>query len=418
MIRAATLCLVLGGGVGVGGGVGCSGDAPAAPADAAPPDAKIVSAERPGKRSDVGGVADPASGLVVLFGGDDGPIVNQIPRPVYLGDTWLFRPGFGWEQAMSTDAPSPRGRHAVALDAVGGRMLLHGGRFRAPMTTGDYTLHGDLWAFDFSTRAWTALDDGSGTAPEPRYFAAAAFDATAGTFYLHGGGLNRAPLSLRTTNDVWAYDAAGWRELSPTGTPPSTRLFVAYTHDSRRNRLVVFGGQVGDFVSPGLSDLYALDLGTLAWTRLHDGGSGAPSGRFSSLMTYDAAGDRYLITGGHADPGVVNDVWAFSPETGSWTELAGGDRFTGGGLGCLGNPQEIPAEYVEQDLSAPERRSGGVLSVLGASAWLVGGESDCGDHLDDTWRFDLGTLAWEEILAARSGESCARRNDACSCLCL
>ena len=28
---------------------------------------------------------------------------------------------------------------------------------------------------------------------------------------------------------------------------PSRRLFVAYTYDSQRNRLIVFGGQVGDF---------------------------------------------------------------------------------------------------------------------------------------------------------------------------
>jgi N-acetylneuraminic acid mutarotase len=381
------------------------------------PDAGIQTDVRPSKRSDIAGVADSNTGTIAVFGGDDGPIVNQIPSPSYLGDTWVFDPAQGWSEVTGA-GPSARGRHAVAYDPSGARMLSFGGRWRQSGTTGNYTLYGDLWAFDFNARTWTMVDDGSGTAPTPRYFATSAYDPMAAKLYVYGGDTNPSALTINPSPEVWSHDGQGWTQETVTGTAPSGRLFMAYTYDSSRNRLVIFGGQVGDFVTAAFNDLYALDLGTMTWSQLHDGNGTAPSGRFSALMVYDAERDRYLMTGGHADLGTANDVWAFNPTSNTWSSLQNGDQFTGGSLGCLGNPQEIPADYVTQDLASPERRSGGVFQILGSQAWLFGGESDCSDHLDDTWRFDLTSDSWTELIGARSGESCARRNDSCTCLCI
>jgi hypothetical protein len=53
------------------------------------------------------------------------------------------------------------------------------------------------------------------------------------------------------------------------------------------------------------------------------------------------------------------------------------------------------------------------------SLWVFGGmHAECSDHLDDTWRFDLETAEWSELIEARTGESCARRGDDCACLCI
>lgn len=380
-------------------------------------DSSVPDDVRPGKRSDVTGVANPATGTIALFGGDNGPIVNQTPSPAYVDDTWVFSPTTGWSE-ISASGPSARGRHAVAFDPNGGRMLVFGGRFRAAGTTGNYTLYNDLWAFEFASGTWAMLHDGSGTAPSRRYFAAAAYDADSSTFYLYGGGTNAAPLSISVATDVWAFDGANWSQVTVTGTAPSSRLFVSYAHDTSRDRLIAFGGQIGDFQTPAMNDLYALDLGTGVWSQLHDGSGTAPRGRFSGMMTYDASGDRYLLMGGHADPGVTNDVWAFDPDGGGWSQLSTGDTFTGAALGCLNNPREIPEGYVVEDLTSPERRAGGVFAILGGSLYVFGGESDCSDHLDDVWSLNLTDATWSELIGARSGESCARRNDDCTCLCL
>ena len=393
---------------------GVDGGPDAAPAIDAEP---IDDTPRPGKRSDTAGVADPASNSIVIFGGDDGPIVNQIPSASYLGDTWLYEPDVGWTELETATAPSTRGRQAVGYDPATSRMLLFGGRYRLAGTIGDYTLYNDLWEFSFDTETWTMLDDGQGTAPAPRYFATGAYSPTQSAFYVFGGDTNPGALDIDAALDVWAYDENGWREVTTTGQGPTPRLFMSYTYDPQRDRLVAFAGQVGDFVTPSFNDLYALDLATGTWSVLHDGQGTAPDGRFSSGMTYDSARDRYLIFGGHANSGVENDIWAFDPTNDTWTLLNQGDTFTGSGLGCAGNPSEIPADYVVQDLDSPERRTGGVLTMLGDTLWLMAGETDCSDHLDDTWTMTPEGV-WTEVIEARSGESCARRNDACVCLCI
>ncbi|HTM22091.1 MAG TPA: kelch repeat-containing protein [Kofleriaceae bacterium] len=382
--------------------------------DAGAPDG-LPGETRPGKRSQNAFAADPASGRLLIFGGDTGPIVDQIPQPVFVDDTWVLDPAAGWHP-VAGDRPSARARAASALDPAG-RVLVFGGRWRATGTSGDYTLDRDLWAFDLATESWSLVDDGS-SGPSGREIPVAAFDATDGALYVYGGDTDPSALGIAPSAEVWRFQAGAWSPMAPGGDAPVPRHFMASTFDGNRRRLIIFGGQPGNFVDPGMSDLYALDLGTMTWSQLHPGGAGAPPGRFSATLAYDAEGDRYLLFGGHADPGVTNDLWAFDPDAGTWSELAAGDVFTGRPLGCLGNPAEIPDDYVTQDLAAPERRASATVGLLDGALLVFGGQSDCSDHLDDTWRYSLSSPGWSELLPARSGESCARRNDDCACLCL
>lgn len=376
----------------------------------------LTNMTKPSKRSDIHGAIDPTTGIFAVFGGDDGPIVDQIPQASYRDDTWLFEPGEGWTK-VDTAGPSARGRQAVAYDSNAQRMLIFGGRFRTTGTTGNYTLYNDLWAFDFAARTWEQLSDGAG-GPLPRYFATAGYDAATDTFYVYGGDTNPGALSIDLATDAWSFKDGTWSQISISGSAPEpTRLFMGYTYDAKRNALIAYGGQLGDFVTAANRDIYSLALSTGVWSKLDDGLTG-PSGRFSSMMSYDADGDRYLMMGGHADRGVTNDIWAFDPNGAGWSNLYGGDTFTGAALGCLGNSQEIPKDYMVQDVSGPERRSGGFLGYASGSVWLFGGESDCSDHLDDTWKFSLDTSVWTEVLEAGSGESCLRKNFDCQCLCI
>jgi len=87
-------------------------------------------------------------------------------------------------------------------------------------------------------------------------------------------------------------------------------------------------------------------------------------------------------------------------------------------LGCAGNPSDVPENYVDQDLSAPERRHRGMFTLMHDSLWVFGGmHAECSDHLDDTWRYPLSGGDWTELIESRSGESCLRRDDDCECLC-
>lgn len=378
----------------------------------------LASLDTPSRRSEVLPVADEATGTIAIFGGNDGPIVAQIPQAAYRKDTWVFEPGVGWSEATDV-GPSKRGRYGAAHDPSASRMLVFGGRYRKSSETGNYTLYNDLWSFDMASRTWIELDAGGGNAPEGRYYPAVVWDDANQTLFMWGGATNENALSIEPSNELWAWTPSdGWTEMSTSGTEPSTRVFFGYDYDSSRNRLLIFGGQTGDFVSNAFNDFYALDLDDNTWSRLSKGNRG-PSTRMHAHMTYDDQSDRYLLFGGHTDIGDGNDLWAFDPVDESWSMVYEADVFNNTGLGCNGNGSEVPSNYVTPDLSAPERRHRGMFALMDGSLWLFGGmHAECSGHLDDTWRYDLESNTWTELIEATSGESCARRDDSCTCLCL
>ena len=377
----------------------------------------LTSEDRPTKRGEIYGIADEASNTLLVFGGNDGPIVDQTPKATYLDETWVFEPGTGWTE-LDIEGPSARGRYGQGYDGEKHRAILFGGRWRKDGGSGDYDLYNDLWAFDFGTRTWEELDDGS-DGPPPRYYGATFWDAENEAFYLYGGATNADPMAIKVADDFWKWtEDDGWKEFQTSGDAPSQRTFLAETFDAKRRRLVIFGGQVGDYWSNAYNETYVLDLDGREWTELNDGDD-APSTRMHGQLLYDQARDRYILFGGHTDIGDGNDLWELDPESGEWSELRMADEFTGNGLGCGGNPSDVPADYVEQDLTAPERRHRGVFALMHDNLWIYGGmHAECSDHLDDTWRFPLdGAGDWSELIEARTGESCLRQDADCDCLC-
>jgi len=385
----------------------------------------IETTERPGKRSEVIAIPDVTTNTIMIFGGNEGPIVDQMPYAEYTDETWIFEPGNGWTELELETQPSARGRFTVAYDEANNRAILFAGRWREAGTSGDYELFNDLWQFDFITHEWTLLDDGtSEDAPEGRYYPGAVWDPQSETFYSWGGNINADAMSIQPKRQLYSWtESDGWIKVETSGDKPSRRAFFDTTYDSKRNRLILFAGQVGDFISQAYNDLYALDLNTMKWEQLHDGTGGsyaAPSTRMHPQMNYDPVRDRYLCFGGHTDVGDMNDLWSFDPNTpdADWEMIYEADVFTDAGLGCLTNSRDVPADYVDMDLLAPERRHRGMHAIMYDQLWIFGGmHAECSDHLDDTWRYSLSEEMWFEVIEARTGESCARRDDACECLC-
>ncbi|MEE2751662.1 MAG: kelch repeat-containing protein, partial [Myxococcota bacterium] len=217
-------------------------------------------------------------------------------------------------------------------------------------------------------------------------------------------------------SELWRWKDGVWEELEQSGDVPSTRTFLAEVWDPERKRLVLFGGQVGDYWSLSYNETYALDVTTGQWSQLNDGDG--PSTRMHGHLLYDAQRDRYLLFGGHTDIGDGNDLWSMDPSTGEWTPIREADSFTGEALGCNGNESDVPADYVDQDLTAPERRHRGMYVLMHDNLWIYGGmHAECSDHLDDTWRYPLEDGDWTELIESRTGESCARQDADCECLC-
>ena len=370
--------------------------------------------DRPTQRSEVYGIGDPVSNSIVVFGGNEGPVVNQRPTSVFLEETWIFEPGYGWTE-LNIDMPSARSRYGAAYDPTGQRALIFGGRYRVEGGSGPYDLFNELWSFDFSSRTWELIDDGTG--PSARTYPSTFWDDEEQALYVWGGMVNADPMVIETNQELWRYKDGSWEQLTTSGDVPSPRTFLSETWDSQRRRMVIFAGQVGNYWDLAYNETYALNIDTREWTELNDG-SDAPSTRMHPHLIYDPERDRYLMFGGHTDIGDGNDLWEMDPDSGEWSEIRIADEFTGEGLGCNNNSSDVPADYVDQDLSAPERRHRGMYTLMHDNLWVFGGmHAECSDHLDDTWRYPLGGGDWMELIEARTGESCARQDADCECLC-
>jgi hypothetical protein len=375
---------------------------------------EIDSTDRPSKRSEIYGIGDPEGNSIVVFGGNEGPVVDQRPTSVFIEETWIFEPSHGWTE-LDIDMPSARSRYGAAYDPTSRRALIFGGRYRVEGGSGDYDLFDELWEFDFVSRTWTLL--GSDDGPSARTYPSLAWSDAEQALYLFGGMINADPMVIQVSEELWRWKDGAWEELEASGDAPSTRTFLGEAWDEGRQRLVISAGQVGDYWSYAYDETYVLDVGSLEWTELNDG-DGAPSTRMHPHLVHDTERDRYLMFGGHTDIGDGNDLWALDPDSGEWSEVRPADTFTGNGLGCLGNSSEVPSDYVEQDLTAPERRHRGMFTLMHDSLWIYGGmHAECSDQLDDTWRYPLDGGDWTELIEARTGESCARQDADCECLC-
>ena len=103
------------------------------------------------------------------------------------------------------------------------------------------------------------------------------------------GGLN--PTGV--LGDTWLYDGSDWvlhTQASPT---PEPRQRMAMAYDSKRNRVILFGGDNAAKVV--LGDTWQFSDGK--WEQLDPVASAPP--RYSHYMAYDSARDRIVLFGGY-----------------------------------------------------------------------------------------------------------------------
>jgi hypothetical protein len=351
--------------------------------------------------------------------------VATVLHPSYHGDTFIYDVAASDWQPSTATGPMARGRAAFAMDPGTRKLYLALGRYRDANAAGmtPFTLLVDAWAYDVAADRWQSIT--ATGAPPGRAAPVAVWDAMKGRVVVFGGDLSTSfdPIfGHQSTGETWqlapgAMGTAAWSQVTTRGMAPSPRYLAAAALDSKRNRMLVFGGvdEMGTFYA----DTWALDLANDTWSEL-DAGSG-PDGRLGAAAAYDEAGDRLIVFGGHDTVGLsgngdnLNDTWAYSFAGSSWTQPGMGDQPDNPVFGCAGNRTEQVFNYATVDAKSPERRERMMLVAAGAAgAILYGGEGDCA-QLDDTWAFVAG--AWSRLIKAAQGESCRRRGEQCACLC-
>lgn len=320
-----------------------------------------VAAPGPSPRRNAAAVHDPEGGRVVLFGGRDSSGDRN--------DVWAFdlasRTWRQVEPAGADPAPTPRFTHNAVYDPAGRRALIWSGR---SVTSAGSVLLNDVWAFDLEAQRWQALPV-DGDPPTARYGTAAVFDPRAAALVTFAGFTTRGRF-----DDTWRFEPATgrWRDVSAP-VRPGERCLHAAAYDSRRHRMIVFGGQRGD---ASLDDAWALDLDSDTWQPL----ASAPAGRRFPATAYEAASDRFLSFGGEATDGSRGgQLWALDLGADRWSEVT---------------------------TAGPPPRDGAVLVHTGGPQsprlLLFGGTGDAG-HLGDTWLLPLEPVVTAVTDGAASG---------------
>ena len=146
--------------------------------------------------------------------------------------------------------------------------------------------------------------------PLQRTFAAAAYDSRRDRLVVFGG--NRVLFGTggdTILSDHWEWDGRRWSRFEGTRPPGRTEAGCAF--DENRGRIVLFGGwrfERGERVR--LGDLWEFDGHD--WTQQ----PGGPEPRSGAAMTYDPVARRIIVAGGN---GPRKDVWAL--ERSRWSRL-------------------------------------------------------------------------------------------------
>src|SRR5262249_47918538 len=117
----------------------------------------------PAGRSGHTAIWDPGNAQMLVFGGNNGSVLN---------DLWAYRPASNsWVPlSLGGGGPAARDLHTAVWDASNAQMLVFGGR-----NSGGNWLN-DLWAYRPASNTWGALSP-TGGPPPVRYLHAAAWDS-------------------------------------------------------------------------------------------------------------------------------------------------------------------------------------------------------------------------------------------------
>lgn len=355
---------------------------------------------RPGARSGAISWSD-VGGNLWLFGGFG---TDSTGATAELNDLWRYAPTTGewiWESGSNTvraggvygtqgqpaaaNVPGARSSAAFWTDA-GGDLWLFGGF--GYDSNGRYGNLNDLWKYTPSTGEWT-WESGS--------------DAG-------GESASQAPVGV--------YGTRG--QAAATNVPGARSSAVAWTDAS--GNLWLFGGFGYDSIGiyGDLNDLweYTPSTGEWTWTSGCDlsgcvglySALGQPSpavrpgARDSAIAWTDARGNLWLFGGSgvdtHGIPGILNDLWKYTPTTGEWTWESGSGAFGSfaGVAGVYGTRGQPAATNV------PGSRDAAVAwTDTHGNLWLFGGfgydsaatfQNSSQGRLNDLWKYSPSTGQW------------------------
>jgi hypothetical protein len=153
-----------------------------------------------------------------------------------------------------------------------------------------------------------------------------------------------------------------WIQLKTQDNPSPTRKFYMMTYDSLRDKLVLFGGEIG--INP-LDDTW--EFNGRSWSKIET--AHRPPATTRGMLCYVKSWRKCILFGGQSTNGVyLNNTWSYDGM--DWVKLE-----------TVGNP--------------PGRRESGMVFDEHINKILLFGGGTYSDMMDETWTFDGRT--WRQV---------------------
>ena len=184
----------------------------------------------------------------------------------------------------------------IVFDTKERRILFFGG-----WGTGDVLMN-DTYAYSCGSNTWSKLPV-SGTLPMARFQTAAAYDGVHHRIICMNGCF-LAQLGVvgfgKPVSELWELDlqALKWKKLPFADPAPSPRKGFAFQYLSKADQLISVGGDVSeDWIASFVNEIWRYDMTRQQWDKLVCGGDPVP---VIGIMTsnYDSKRSRILFFGG------------------------------------------------------------------------------------------------------------------------
>jgi hypothetical protein len=163
----------------------------------------------------------------------------------------------------------------------------------------------ELWSW--KGKGWERL---SGAGPMARSLSGAVYDTRRQRVVLFGGVGNKGYEQLK--GDTWEWDGKNWQQMADTSV--GTRDHHVMVYDAARGKTVMYGGQTSD--RKWAQDTWEWD--GVKWSKLTVPG---PGGRAHFAMVYDSKRKRVVLFGGLGeDRQYHNDTWEW--DGASWHKVS------------------------------------------------------------------------------------------------
>ncbi len=262
---------------------------------------------KPNPRNNYTIARDISRDRVLMFGGRNGTGCNE-EYDDYCSLTWEWNPESNIWADVSPDnvKPGPRIHHAMSYDRYRSKAILFGGYY-----LNEY--FNDMWEWDGINRTWTALVDEENT-PSSRRNPGMTYDNSREQLFLFGGDNNGDGM-----NDTWVWDSLNesWSNLDGLDNSPTERSFLSVIFDELTEKVFLFGGTDG---------LWSVVQDTWEWDGLETGWTERiilgekPASRSGNSLVYDSRRNRIVLFGGYAVFQPLQDTWVWDSMAETWSD--------------------------------------------------------------------------------------------------